>query len=156
MKNGTVLVTVAIPNWPRGRLRRRRMWAVTHLKVLNPGSRHVEGEGCQTACWSVRSHSNQPHTTSSSGCQTSVWSSQDAIEFRGSGIDPLVDRSHPPWEGTEPDVPFHGHQCGVLREPQMRSPQGAASVKRRTRDLFKHVMPVVCRAHCWIVRVVLN
>ena len=43
----------------------------------------------------------------------------------GSGSDPLVDGSPPPWGGTEPDFPFHGHQCGLREEhqPQMRFPR---------------------------------
>ena len=69
-------------------------------------------QGCQTACWSVRTNSSRPakppvlhvrQVSGVAGCDP-VWVS---------GIDPLVDRSHPQWGGTEPDFPVHGHQCGV-------------------------------------------
>ena len=78
---------------------------------FNPGSRHVE-EGCQTACWSVRMYFVRPARPRSVHVRQ-ISGAAGCDRVRRTGIDPLGNASLPPWGGTEPEVQFHGHQCGV-------------------------------------------
>ena len=78
---------------------------------FNPSSRVVEGEGCQTARGSVRTHPDRPSRPRVLDDRPHGVAGRDRV-WRPR-VHPLFDGSHPPRGGADSEGPFHGHQCGV-------------------------------------------
>ena len=74
-------------------------------------SRHVEREGCQTACWSHGTHPHRQARPRMLGVREATGVAR-CDRVRRSGINLVVDGSHPPRSGADSEAPFHGDQHG--------------------------------------------